>query len=139
MIVVARGPHRRSGARSADVIVLGAGLAGAIAAADLHAHGLDVLVIEARPRVGGRVWSIVEPHVPLPIELGAEFLHGEAKETVEIVRDAGLALVEMTQSHWTRRRGLLGEAPAYEGSLEGAFEKTKRIVRARGDRPFAQA
>ena len=38
-------------------IVIGAGLAGLAAATELADRGLDVLVLEARDRVGGRVWS----------------------------------------------------------------------------------
>lgn len=38
-----------------DVVVVGAGLAGLSAAHDLHAHGVDVVVMEARGRPGGRV------------------------------------------------------------------------------------
>ncbi|MFB4271494.1 FAD-dependent oxidoreductase [Nonomuraea sp. GTA35] len=40
--------------RSVDAIVVGAGLAGLTCARDLHRHGLDVVVLEARNRVGGR-------------------------------------------------------------------------------------
>ena len=41
----------------ADVIVIGAGFAGLVAARELGRVGLDVLVLEARDRVGGRTWT----------------------------------------------------------------------------------
>src|SRR5439155_1692882 len=65
-----------------DVLVLGAGAAGLAAARDLSHAGLRVTVIEARPRIGGRVLTVHDPRSPVPIELGAEFIHGEAAETV---------------------------------------------------------
>src|SRR5438105_3438896 len=43
------------GGKDTDVVVVGAGLAGLVAARDLVRHGLGVVVLEARPRVGGRV------------------------------------------------------------------------------------
>jgi monoamine oxidase len=46
-----------SSARGAEVLVVGAGYAGLSAARRLLRHGVDVMVVEARPRVGGRVWS----------------------------------------------------------------------------------
>ncbi len=46
------------GVRQADVVVVGAGLAGLAAARDLAAHGVDVVVLEARDRVGGRAYTI---------------------------------------------------------------------------------
>jgi len=44
-------------AEHADVVVIGAGLAGLRAATDLVAAGRDAVVLEARDRVGGRVWT----------------------------------------------------------------------------------
>src|ERR1041384_5962928 len=72
---------RRAGKRI-DVLVLGAGAAGLAAARDLSQAGLRVTVIEARPRVGGRILTLHDPRSPVPIELGAEFVHGEAPETL---------------------------------------------------------
>ena len=62
----------------ADVIVIGAGVAGLAAANALLEHGLGVLVLEARDREGGRILTRHAPHAGVPIELGAEFIHGVA-------------------------------------------------------------
>jgi monoamine oxidase len=48
-----------------------------------------VLVLEARERVGGRCWTHRMSGLGIPVELGAEFLHGEAKETHALLRRAG--------------------------------------------------
>jgi phytoene dehydrogenase-like protein len=55
-----------------DVIVIGAGFAGLAAATELADRGVDVRVLEARDRVGGRVWS--DRAGGTVIERGAEFV-----------------------------------------------------------------
>lgn len=61
-----------SGERS--VIVVGAGAAGLAAAQELRAHGRPVTVLEARNRVGGRVWT--HHDYGIPIDLGASWIQG---------------------------------------------------------------
>jgi monoamine oxidase len=57
-----------------DVIVIGAGLAGLAAAERLARAGKKVILLEARPRVGGRVWTRWESGLEYPIDLGAEWI-----------------------------------------------------------------
>ena len=71
-----------------EVIIIGAGAAGLSAAQALQAAGREVLVVEARNRVGGRIWT---EHSQGPVEYGAEFIHGEYALTWEIVRANRLA------------------------------------------------
>src|SRR6266550_4563150 len=82
-----------------DVLVLGAGAAGLAAARDLSHAGLRVTIIEARPRVGGRILTLHDPRAPVPLELGAEFSHGETAETLSLAQAAGLAVLELPDTH----------------------------------------
>ena len=71
-----------------DVVIIGAGMAGLAAAAELAEQGLSVRVLEARDRVGGRVFTIRPEGANIPIELGAEFIHGRPPELLQLCRDA---------------------------------------------------
>ena len=88
-----------------DSIIIGAGASGLAAAHELRARGRSVLVLEARPRVGGRIFTYRDPAVPVPIELGAEFLHGVTPETDTIIADAGLRSIEVTGEQWQAHEG----------------------------------
>jgi monoamine oxidase len=82
-----------------ETVVIGAGAAGLAAARTLSDAGRTVTVLEARPRIGGRILTVHDREWPLPVELGAEFLHGEAAATREITTRAGLAVVELPDEH----------------------------------------
>ena len=60
-----------------EVIVVGAGLAGLCATRDLLAAGIDVLLLEARDRVGGRTWSVPFDSAGCTVDLGAEWVAPE--------------------------------------------------------------
>ena len=65
-----------------DTLIVGAGAAGLVAAAELSRQAGTVCVLEARDRVGGRMFTRREPDVTLPIELNAEFIHDLAPTTL---------------------------------------------------------
>ncbi len=90
-----------------DVLVLGAGMAGLTAAQILSQAGLTVHVLEARERIGGRVYTVRDPGLPLPVELGAEFLHGRAPALWALADSAGLPVVEVLGERWWSEHGVL--------------------------------
>ena len=90
-----------------DVIIVGAGVAGLTAATRLLAQGRSVLILEARDRVGGRVWTRHEPDLPAPIELGPEFIHGRIPETFDLLQEVGKTALDTTGAHWTALNGKL--------------------------------
>src|SRR6185436_12793631 len=91
----------------ADVLVLGAGVAGLAAAQELSQAGLRAVVVEARERIGGRIFTERVPGHPLPIELGAEFIHGRPPESFALVEQAGLLVYEIDGESWLSRDGQL--------------------------------
>jgi monoamine oxidase len=74
----------------ADVIVLGAGLAGLVTARHLVAAGHEVLVLEARDRVGGRL-EHGELTDGTPVELGGQWIGPTQDRMAELVDELGLA------------------------------------------------
>lgn len=85
-----------------DVIVVGAGAAGLAAASRLVEAGFDVLVLEARDRIGGRILT-ERPHgLAAPIELGAEFIHGAAPQIHAIADEHGLGSVDVAEHRYMR-------------------------------------
>jgi monoamine oxidase len=82
-----------------DVVVVGGGVAGLAAAGRLVAAGRSVIVLEARSRLGGRVHTIIDRSSGHAVELGAEFVQGNPKELLGIIRNAGLELLQIGERH----------------------------------------
>lgn len=123
----------------ADAMILGAGAAGLAAALDLSRAGLRTTVLEARDRIGGRILTLHDPQWPAPVELGAEFIHGEAEETFEITRAARLAVTELSEDHLLARDGALRPIPDFWGKVDETLRDiSRRMARKRGDISFTE-
>ncbi|KAM1768041.1 hypothetical protein ACFX11_046052 [Malus domestica] len=72
------GEKRQRSAPSPSVIVIGGGMAGVSAARALHDASIQVVLLESRDRLGGRVCT--DYSFGFPIDLGASWLHGVCKE-----------------------------------------------------------
>jgi monoamine oxidase len=85
---------------NADVVVIGAGAAGLAAARALAEQSANVVVLEARDRIGGRVWTRTVPGMQTPAEFGAEFIHGPARETIALLHATGSRAVSFGGETW---------------------------------------
>jgi monoamine oxidase len=88
-----------------DIAVIGAGVAGLAAADELRRKGFTLAVFEARDRIGGRILTQRDTRVPPPIELGAEFIHGEAPETRRVLAEASRLAVAVEGRTWEAENG----------------------------------
>jgi monoamine oxidase len=86
--------------RSADVIVIGAGVAGIAAAGELARKRLRVLVVEARDRLGGRIATIRRSGWPHPIELGAQFVHAGNEALWRALKQHSIKTKRASPRHW---------------------------------------
>ena len=86
-----------------DVVVIGAGLAGLVAARDLQEQGVDVVVLEARYRVGGRAYSSPDALGGQPYEYGGMFVDPSQRDIQSELRRYGLRTRPartLTSVHW---------------------------------------
>ena len=113
-----------------DVIIIGAGAAGLAAARELAGHRIAIL--EARDRIGGRIHTLHPTGLALPIELGAEFIHGEPEATFGIVDNAALLAYELPDDHWWSNDGTWKEVDFWE-ELEQLFAKIGRRAQSFDD------
>jgi monoamine oxidase len=89
------------------VIVVGAGAAGMAAAADLSAAGFSVAILEARDRTGGRMFTLRDSVLDVPIELGAEFIHGKPPEIWKVLQKRKVKITEVKGDNWCADSGEL--------------------------------
>jgi monoamine oxidase len=102
------------------VVVAGAGLAGLAASRDLLARGARVTVVEARDRVGGRVWTIRDGwKYRQHAEGGADFIESTQRALIALARELGLTLVPIIRRgfgyYGANNRGRLTRQPLSSG------------------------
>ncbi len=90
-----------------DVAIVGAGAAGLAAASVLSDAGMSICVLEARDRIGGRIHTHHDPAIDVPIELGAEFVHGRSQEIFNLASRRQLSVQPVQGERWCFDNGRL--------------------------------
>ena len=121
--------------RDVDVAVIGAGAAGLGAARRLEAAGVSALVLEARPRTGGRAWT-AELAPGLPVDLGCGWLHSaDENECCALAEELRFTLNRTPPPWGTQWRGL-AFAPHEQREYRAASERFyARLARAADEQP----
>jgi monoamine oxidase len=117
------------------IVVVGAGAAGLMAARELSRAGKRVTILEARDRCGGRIQALPVEEFGYPAEGGAEFVHGAARVTRAVMRDARLSLLSRGGTRW-RIRG--GRFLPDEGPLPHAAQFYQILGEVTADLPIAR-
>jgi monoamine oxidase len=111
-----------------DVVILGAGMAGLTAARTLAERNVRVVVLEARDRIGGRVFTRMAEGGG-SVELGAEFVHGRAPELWALIEEAGAKATEregsMLREGWD---GVVAEDDPQDDSMFAPLEDLENFA-----------
>ena len=111
-----------------DVVVVGAGAAGLTAANELRKAGLSVVVLEARDRVGGRLWTDVVDGAML--EIGGQWVSPDQEALKETIAELGLETYSRYRDGDSVYIGRDGERRRFTGEIfPVAPETEKEIVR----------
>jgi monoamine oxidase len=123
--------------RRFDVAIVGAGAAGLAAAGELSRAGASVALLEARARIGGRVWTRRPPGWPVPLELGPEFVHGRDERFFALLREAQTRVraIRLPDAHVRRVGSALRPWPELWGKFDAL---TRRLGRSGADRSLAE-
>ena len=118
-----------------DCIIIGAGMSGLACARELFNEGRDIVLLEARDRIGGRTFTKKDPTSNLAIELGAEFIHGAPPSVLERARNMGLAFYDCSDRHeWLGPKGMQPTDDYFE-EMENVLAKLD--PERKSDRSFA--
>jgi monoamine oxidase len=107
-----------------------------MAARELKHAGKRVLVLEASKRVGGRVNTLYDTNAGVPVELGAEFIHGDAPETTRLCDEAHLATVPVTGKQYRSDHGELSPQNAMWQRMGRLFKRMN--PHRKNDRSFQE-
>lgn len=95
------------------IIIAGAGASGLMAGYLLSQRGYRITFLEARDRIGGRIHTQREGPFSKPVELGAEFIHGDLELTQQLLDEAGISYTKLDGEMWHYKEGRFHQDDAY--------------------------
>jgi len=110
-----------------DIIIIGAGAAGLMAAYILSKAGKTVTVLEARNRIGGRIHTIYDKVFSAPVELGAEFVHGNLPVTLELLKEAGIPTDDVQFEMWQHHDNSFAKSQEFVEGWDNFLEKVNQL------------
>lgn len=110
-----------------SVIVIGAGASGLNAARALSKRGHQVLVLEARDRIGGRIHTSIDSGFSTPVEFGAEFIHGDLPHTQKLAKEAGVTMREGDGKQWRVEGGKKEEGQFFDKGWDKFITELKKL------------
>jgi monoamine oxidase len=109
------------------VIIIGAGAAGLMAGRELARAGNEAIILEARNRLGGRIYPLDEDDFGYPAQGGAEFVHGSAPLTHALAHEAGLTLAPRQGEVWRLQGATLSRGTGLAREMELVQRKLKDL------------
>ena len=121
-----------------DVVVVGGGAAGIAAARRLREAAIDCLIVEARPRLGGRAWTVIDES-GYGLDLGCGWLHSADRNPWVKIAQEQSAEIDKSRPPWARRSLGVGFPPAdqqdFQSAMNAFFTRLEGAAESAGDAP----
>src|SRR5205085_8554166 len=121
-------------AKDTNVIIIGAGASGLTATAELTRAGVSVTILEARGRIGGRIFTKKDPHTGATVELGAEFIHGRPPQIWDLLQENKIRAHTVDGDNYCVQKGKLSDCDFFSQIDEVLGKLTDRGR----DQPFIE-
>jgi len=123
-----------------EVVIVGGGAAGIAAARRLHDAGVDCLLVEARPRLGGRAWTVGNGS-GFPLDLGCGWLHSADRNPWREIAEAQGRALDRTPPPWQKPSIPIGfplaEQTAFLAALQEFHDRLDSAADQVPDQPAA--
>ena len=113
--------------KRSDIIIVGAGACGLMAAKELLSQGKRVMILEAKPHAGGRIHTIESKSFLQPVETGAEFIHGKLPVTLDLLKKAGIAYTKVKGEMFRNSSGKWHETDEQVEGWDDLMKKMKNL------------
>jgi monoamine oxidase len=123
-----------------EVVIVGGGAAGIAAARRLRQAAVLALIVEARPRLGGRAWTVIDES-GFALDLGCGWLHSADRNPWVAVAEEQGATIDKSPPPWSRSGPQLGFPPAeqsdFRAALNAFYARAGAVADATTDAPAA--
>lgn len=110
-----------------DIVIIGSGAAGLSAARVLSRSGKTVCILDARDRIGGRIHTIKGEGFSIPVEAGAEFMHGELPLTKSLMKEAKVSYRAGEGRTWNVEKGHLSEGDLFHEDWDKLMDCLEKL------------
>lgn len=118
-----------------DILIIGAGACGLMAAKELSQKGKKVTVLEAKLQAGGRINTLHAGEFLQPVDTGAEFVHGNLPVTLQLLNEANIGYTKISGKMLRSSNGKWDET---DEPIEGWKEMMQKMSELKEDTTFAQ-
>jgi monoamine oxidase len=125
-----------------EVAIIGGGAAGIAAGRRLRQAGIDCLLIEARPRLGGRAWTVNDAS-GCALDLGCGWLHSADRNPWAVIAESQGRIIDKTPPPWTKPalpiRFSLAEQHSFRNAMDKFYDRLDAALANAGDVVAASA